>query len=231
MGSDLGKRPSFAWRSIWNARPLLGEGLMWMVGNGEKIKIWEDRWIPTHSSHKIQDPVRLLSREAKVAEIINENINWWNITLIEQIFPQETVEKICSLSICPRSQEDRLVWAGTKLGTFSVRSAYHLEMERRSRVVGCSTMASLSSPFWQRLWKIKIPRSVMLFLWRACNEVLQTKSNLYKRMVVSVPDCPMCGIEAETTGHALWWCDAAQVIWGICGGSINKSVVVKEDFF
>jgi hypothetical protein len=41
----------------------------------------------------------------------------------------------------------------------------------------------------------------------------------------------MCGIEAEMTGHALWWCDAAQAVWGICGGSINKSVVVKDDFF
>jgi hypothetical protein len=151
MGSDLGKRPSFAWRSIWHARSLLEEGLLWRVGNGEKIKIWEDRWIPTSSTHKIQDLVRLLSREAKVAEIINGNTNWWNIPLKEQIFPHETVEKICSLPVCPRSQEDRLVWARTKLGTFSVHSAYHLEMERRSRVVGCSFMTSSSSPFWQRL--------------------------------------------------------------------------------
>jgi hypothetical protein len=165
MGSDLGKRPSFAWRSIWQAKSLLEEGLMWRVGNGEKIKIWKDRWIPTSSTHRIQDPVQLLSREAKVAEIINGNTNWWNIPLIEQIFPQEIVEKICSLPICPRSQEDRLVWAGTKLGTFSVRSAYHLEMERRSRIVGCSSLASPSSLYWQRLWKIKIPRSVTLFLW------------------------------------------------------------------
>lgn len=75
-------------------------------------------------------------------------------------------------------------------------------MERRSRAVGCSTAVSSFSPFWQHLWKLKIPRLVTLFLWRACNEVLPTKSNLYKRKVVSVPDCPMCGIEVEMAGHA-----------------------------
>jgi hypothetical protein len=32
--SSLGKRPSFAWRSIWNAKPLIEEGIMWRVGNG-----------------------------------------------------------------------------------------------------------------------------------------------------------------------------------------------------
>jgi len=67
MDSELGKRPSYAWRSIWQAKSLLEEGLMWRVGNGEKIKIWKDRWIPASTSHKIQDPVRVLSTAAKVA--------------------------------------------------------------------------------------------------------------------------------------------------------------------
>ncbi|XP_062176144.1 uncharacterized protein LOC133881222 [Alnus glutinosa] len=158
MNSELGKRPSYAWRSISQAKSLLEEGLMWRVGNGEKIKIWKDRWIPTSTYHKIQDPVRVLSTDAKVAEIINRSTNWWDIPLIEQIFSQETVDKICSLSICPRTQEDRLIWASTKLGSFSVRSAYHLEMERRARIAGESSSASQSNPYWQHLWKIKVPR-------------------------------------------------------------------------
>jgi len=51
--SSLGKRPSFSWRSIWNARPLIEEGIMWRVGNGLNVKIWEDKWIPSTFSHKI----------------------------------------------------------------------------------------------------------------------------------------------------------------------------------
>jgi hypothetical protein len=41
----------------------------------------------------------------------------------------------------------------------------------------------------------------------------------------------MCGSEAETNGHALWWCDSAQAVWGNCEGPIQKSSVVAEDFF
>jgi len=175
LKSNLGKRPSFAWRSIWQAKPLLEEGIIWRVGNGLKIKIWEDKWIPSTFSHKIQDPIRVLNREAKVADIINLETNWWNIHLIEHIFPMETVEKICSLAISPRTQEDKLVWAGSKSGSFSVRNAYHLEVDRRSRVVGCSSAGASSSLFWSRLWKMKIHRSTILFLWRASNEILPTK--------------------------------------------------------
>lgn len=117
---------------------------MWRVGNGLNVKIWNDKWIPSTFSHKIQDPVQVLSRDAKVAEIINLDLNWWNIALIEHIFPVETVERICSIHICPRSQEDQLTWAGTKSSLFSVHSAYHLEVERRSRDRGCSSNGSCS---------------------------------------------------------------------------------------
>jgi hypothetical protein len=82
---------------------------MWRVGNGLNVKIWEDKWLPFTFSHKIQDPVRVLNREAKVAEIINLDANWWNIPLIGHIFPMATVEKICSLPISPRTQEDKLI--------------------------------------------------------------------------------------------------------------------------
>jgi ribonuclease HI len=210
---------------------LLEEGLIWRVGNGEKIKVWKDKWISTSTYHKISDPVRVLSTDAKVAEIINRSTNWWDIPLIEQIFPRETVDKICSIPICPRTQEDRLIWAGTKLGSFSVRSAYHLEMECRARIAWESSSASQSNPYWQHLWKLKVSRSVSLFLWRACNEILPTNKNLFKRKVVPAPVCPLCGVDEESTSHVLWRCPTAQAIWSCCGRSINKSVVMEDNFF
>jgi hypothetical protein len=132
MESTLGKRHSFAWRSIWQAKPLLQEGLMWRVGNGSNIKLWEDKWISA-TSHKIQDPIRVLSRDVKIADIINPEANWWDIPLIKQFFSRETVGKICSILISPQLHEDKLIWAWTNNGLFLVRSAYHLEIEQRDR--------------------------------------------------------------------------------------------------
>ena len=37
---------SFIWRSLASARDLIGKGSRWRVGNGNKIRIWQDNWIP-----------------------------------------------------------------------------------------------------------------------------------------------------------------------------------------
>jgi hypothetical protein len=228
--SNLGRRPSFALRSIWQANGLLQEGLMWRVGNGYRINLWNDKWLPA-TPHKILDPARVLPREARVADIINRDANWWDIPLIEQIFTEDTVEKICSIPINHRSQEDKLIWTGTNNGRFSVLSAYHLEVGRRDRDNWSTSMGNSVSLLWRRLWSVKLPRYILLFLWRACNDILPTKNNLYKRKVVTDQLCPMCSSEAEFVGHALWRCVSAQAVWGCCEGPIQKSSVEAEEFF
>jgi hypothetical protein len=56
------------------------------------VKIWGDTWLPFTYSHKIQAPVHILSADATVSELINTESNWWNIPLVESIFPVATVE-------------------------------------------------------------------------------------------------------------------------------------------
>ena len=38
---------SFAWKSIVAAKSVLDNGLRWQVGTENKIRIWQDRWLPT----------------------------------------------------------------------------------------------------------------------------------------------------------------------------------------
>ena len=45
---------------------------------------------------------------------------------------------------------------------------------------------------------------VKVFLRQAFHNALATKSNLYRRKITEDPLCPICGAEAETTGHTLW---------------------------
>jgi hypothetical protein len=71
LSAHLGARPSFAWRSIFKSRDLLREGLVWRVGNGESIKIWEDKWLPSPVSYLVQSPIRLLPSDACVSSLID----------------------------------------------------------------------------------------------------------------------------------------------------------------
>ena len=56
LEAELGKNPSYTWRSLVAARGVLHRGLRWNIGNGRKAKIWTDRWIPTPNSFKVVSP-------------------------------------------------------------------------------------------------------------------------------------------------------------------------------
>jgi hypothetical protein len=76
LGSSLGPRPSYAWRSIWGAKPLLKKGLLWGIGDGSQVQIQGDKWIPSTYSHKIQISIQGIHPIAIVSDLINYDINW-----------------------------------------------------------------------------------------------------------------------------------------------------------
>jgi hypothetical protein len=209
LESNIGWRPSFTWRSIWNSKALIQKGLLWQVGTGEHIRIWQDNWIPSNSNTGIYSNFNGLSANATVDEV---------------------VAQICSIAISPRSQSDRMRWSGTKNGEFSVSSAYYLAVEGRSRDSDSCSNPVTTNPFWKHLWTLSVPRAVQMFLWRGCNNILPTKEKLYHRKVVFEPFCLQCGAEVESSGHFLWHCPMATAVWAECPRSINKCVISGGDF-
>jgi hypothetical protein len=103
-----------------------------------------------------------------------------------------------------------------------VRSAYHLEYERRDRLQGNCSVSSLRSSIWTFIWTLQISRSAQLFIWRACNDILSFKEKLHKRRVVDDPVCPMCKPDVESSYHALWGCSAARELWSKCPYKLSK---------
>jgi hypothetical protein len=69
-----------------------------------------------------------------------------------------------------------------------------------------------------------------LFLWQACNNILPTKDNLFKRKITDDPLCSMCQLEVETMGHALWSCPAARDVWLEGNARIQKSCSEENTF-
>ena len=53
----------------------------------------------------------------------------WNSDLLAQLFSAEERDLIYSIPISTTDQEDRQIWRGTTRGTFSVKSAYHIQKE------------------------------------------------------------------------------------------------------
>jgi hypothetical protein len=86
VDANIGRRPSFARRSIFSSCDLLREGLVWWVGNGGKTWIWKDKWLPNPSTFRVISSLRLLDPDATVSKLIDEDSKWWNIPLLENIF-------------------------------------------------------------------------------------------------------------------------------------------------
>ena len=47
------KGSSYTWQSIVPGIQTFNKGCIWRVGNGLKINIWEDDWIPQSPSRKV----------------------------------------------------------------------------------------------------------------------------------------------------------------------------------
>lgn len=124
---------------------------MWRIGDGSQVRIWGEKWITSNHANMIQVPIQILDKEARVHEIKNQEANWWNIPLIEQIFPLETVEQICSIAICPRLMPDKVIWVGSTTRLFTVQSAYHLEIDRRAQAQASCSMNPTQNPAWKTI--------------------------------------------------------------------------------
>jgi len=44
---------------------------MWRVGNGEKIRIWGDNWLPSPNSNLLYNPHQRLDVDARVCNLLD----------------------------------------------------------------------------------------------------------------------------------------------------------------
>ncbi|KAJ0013735.1 hypothetical protein Pint_20054 [Pistacia integerrima] len=73
LEAKVKRSSSFIWRSVMAARSVLESGLMWRIGDGSKVRIWQDKWLPSASSFKIQSQCLDMDPKAKVATLIDPN--------------------------------------------------------------------------------------------------------------------------------------------------------------
>lgn len=63
-------RPFQVWQSLLAGRTLLKAGLIWRIGNGQSIKIWEAQCINRAYSFKVQSPISILDNQDNVFALL-----------------------------------------------------------------------------------------------------------------------------------------------------------------
>ena len=164
IDAHLGNIPSLIWSSIWVAQELVKYGSRWRIGNGKKVRIWEDKWLPTPSTYRVSSPRMFMHPDIRVGELIDKDEACWKIEVLTTLFLPHEADVIRSIPINVRLLEDKLIWALSPNGLFSVRSAYYgaLELSQIGNYECCSEGSKMKW-FWKMIWCLPIPHKLRHF--------------------------------------------------------------------
>jgi hypothetical protein len=202
---------SFTWQSIVASIPTFKRGYLWRVGNGDKINIWSDPWVPMSHDRRVTT-TRGNAIVTKVSDLIDPYSGQWDESLLCDIFNVVDVEQILQIPFNIHGFEDFIAWGFSQNGVYTVRSVYHLQWRHQfgpsaGQVVLAGT--SSSNPIWRTIWKLKIPSKIKIFIWRALHGILPLKSILVNRHIGMSGECPICQLGPEDIQHLLFLCPVA----------------------
>jgi hypothetical protein len=208
---------SYTWRSILKGLVVLKAGLIWRVGDGSNINIWQDPWLPREWS-RLPVTLRRNSLLTKVSELIDPVTGKWDEELVTQTFwPQDTKQILAT----PFHTEldDLVAWHYDSRGCFSVRSAYKvyrefIKISERGGWASTTNDGLLERQQWKLIWRRKCPRKVKQFLWRFTHNNLAVRRNLERRGVkLESARCVMCSRDLEDGGHLFFKCKLVKKLW------------------
>ena len=133
------------------AQDVVRDGHQWQVGDGTSIQIWRDKWLPKSSTFQVIFMPNTLPETATVSELIDEAKGEWNVDLVKHVFLPDDAHTILGIPRSSKRNRDRMIWAYTPKGTFTVNSAYKVALSlSQSKSTEGTLDATSHSQFWQK---------------------------------------------------------------------------------
>ncbi|CAA7018343.1 unnamed protein product [Microthlaspi erraticum] len=199
---------SVVWRSIVTGlKEAVLPGQRWVVGDGSTIRFWTDKWLSGVSLSEKATSALPANYEGFVAKDLWIPGRGWRFDQILPYVSENTGLELWSIVVdCVTGAKDRLSWGGSAEGKFTVKSAYSLltlnESPRQNM-----------EQFWKRVWRVKAPERVRVFLWLVCKQAIMTNVERKRRHLCDSDVCSVCCGGFETILHVLRDCPAMAGIW------------------
>ncbi|KAH1074811.1 hypothetical protein J1N35_027139 [Gossypium stocksii] len=196
---------SHLWRALAKIWPMLRDNLIWSIGDSATVRCWKDPWVPGMGSLISKIPFSSnLDLDCRVRILLTPD-GGWNLDLFRIWLPEEVICKIISIPPpLPESNPDRVIWARSSSGAFSIRSAYWALKE---------PSWNPSNKQWKTIWKYLGPQRVIVFLWLAVQQRLLTNSERVRMGISQSMSCALCGCAFEDLSFALRDCPSAKDVW------------------
>jgi hypothetical protein len=224
---------SYTWRSICHGMILVKKGIRWSVGDGKKIKLLTDNWIPNvlPGSFKTLSPI---PDGATVESLLKDDHSSWDADVVRAVFEEEVANQVLQVPVSRRGGEDSVSWPYTKFGVYTVCSAYNLArtvkffVERSKHGGDSSSTSGSDGLLWKKLWSIKAPGKMKINLWRFAHDCLPTGVQLCRRHIHASRSCVYCNKD-ESVDHVFLSCQFAKEVWRVIKPSYD--IHLRRKFF
>lgn len=135
LSATLGNMPPFAWRSLIFGRELLNKGFKKEIGNGGDTTVWLDKWVDD-PSEGMRAPWRKnynFDVNLRVKSLVDPVSRRWNMDALGEIFVPDDIDIITRRQPVV-GKEDFYSWKFNKSGTLTVKSAYWLACDVKTRL-------------------------------------------------------------------------------------------------
>lgn len=131
-----------------------------MLGDGAEIRATKDQWLPSKRNFRVDNDHRYAGRVERVEELFIPSTKTWDESKIRGMFTETDASAILALRVPQRHVSDRLAWTLSIDGIFSVKTGYQHWLNRSGDLSECVSQ----SGGWKRIWKLKVPHKMKVFL-------------------------------------------------------------------
>jgi hypothetical protein len=153
--SSVGTSPF--WKGVIWAMQAAKIGIHWKLGDGAKVRFWEDQWVGNTSLAILYWPLCVINeQQGKTVKEV------WDGENLRLTFRRSVSEHLMNLwwelvglmsDINLSKEDDQIVWAYSSSGNYSVQSLYAV------------VNFGIIPVFVSSVWKLVIPPRVQFFLW------------------------------------------------------------------
>ncbi|KAL8137851.1 hypothetical protein V2J09_003852 [Rumex salicifolius] len=136
---------------------VIQSGLKWNVFSGITTKFWKDRWLDDDPLMQPNPICPLVGHEEHSVCFYWKQGNGWDWDLLTLTLTNTNLLKLATLGLSPKPhEENRLSWAHTANGIYSVSSGYKGPDRRCQNEAG--NRVGLA-------WKPEVPEKIRCFIW------------------------------------------------------------------
>ncbi|GAU12879.1 hypothetical protein TSUD_73660 [Trifolium subterraneum] len=215
--APLGYNPSFAWRSMWQARQILSLGCRWRIGSGDNIRVMHDPWLRGSANRWVPSPQPAGVYQLSVRDLLHDNYKAWNIVKVRNLFSRDVAEKILETPLVSSVCEDKVVWDEERNGCYSVKFGYKLVM----RYLIGSDKYHMMSPARSRLLERRVECTLNC---PVCDEEIEDELHIFFRCAIARDSWSAAGLSSVLHNAMYQQTNVMDRIFAICSNESNDNV-------